>query len=78
VRFGKFFERYELTSTGVTAFFNDGSSEEGTFLVRAEGITSPVRKQFLPNQKYVDRGSRVTYGKSPLTPELEAQLPNTR
>jgi hypothetical protein len=75
VRLGKFFERYELTSTGVTAFFNDGTSEEGTLLVGAEGITSPIRKQFLPSQKYVDTGSRVIYSKSPLTPELEAQFP---
>ena len=75
VKFGKSFERYELTATGVTAFFSDGTREDGSLLVGAEGVASPVRKQFLPNQKYVDTGSRVIYGKSPFTPELERRFP---
>lgn len=74
VKFGKIFERYELTPTGVKAFFKDGSIEEGTLLVGADGVASRVRRQFLPNQRYVDTGSRVIYGKTPITPELEARL----
>jgi len=75
VKFGKAFQRYELTPTGVTAFFDDGTSEDGTLLVGADGVTSPVRKQFLPAQRYVDGGSRVIYGKTPLTGALTAAFP---
>jgi 2-polyprenyl-6-methoxyphenol hydroxylase-like FAD-dependent oxidoreductase len=74
VKFGKSFERYEVTSTGIIAFFKDGTLEEGTLLVGADGIASPIRRQFLPNQRYVDTGCRVIYGKTPITPELEMRL----
>lgn len=75
VKFGKNFQRYELTSTGIKCFFEDGTSEEGTLLVGADGVTSPVRKQFLPGQHYFDGGSRVIYGKTLLTPALTATFP---
>ncbi|KAH6662869.1 hypothetical protein B0J14DRAFT_707429 [Halenospora varia] len=75
VKFGKTFMHYELSSNGVAAFFDDGSSAEGTFLVGADGITSPVRKQLLPHVRYLDTATRVIYGKTPLTPELIARFP---
>ncbi|KAH8672101.1 cercosporin toxin biosynthesis protein [Tricladium varicosporioides] len=75
IKFGKAFTHYELSSNGVTAFFDDGSSAEGTFLVGADGITSPVRKQLLPHIRYLDTATRVIYGKTPQTPELSAQFP---
>jgi 2-polyprenyl-6-methoxyphenol hydroxylase-like FAD-dependent oxidoreductase len=74
VKFGKSFERYELTSTGVIASFSDGTKEQGSFLLGAEGVTSPLRKQLLPNQRYVDTGSRVIYGKTTITPKLTARF----
>lgn len=74
IKFGKTFERYELTPTGVRAHFKDGSTEEGTLLVGADGVASRVRRQFLPNQRYVDTGSCIIYGKTPITPELEARF----
>lgn len=75
IKFGKSFERYELTSTGVKAYFKDGSTEEGTLLVGADGVASRIRRQFLPNQRYVDTGCRIIYGKTPITPGLEARFP---
>ncbi|TVY90321.1 FAD-dependent monooxygenase [Lachnellula willkommii] len=74
VKFAKSFTYYETTSTGVTAFFRDGTSERGTLLVGADGTFSPVRKQLLPNVRYVDTLSRVIYGKMPLTEELIARF----
>lgn len=74
IKFGKTFERYELNPTGVKAHFKDGSTEEGTLLVGADGVASRVRRQFLPNQRYVDTGSCIIYGKTPITPELEARF----
>jgi 2-polyprenyl-6-methoxyphenol hydroxylase-like FAD-dependent oxidoreductase len=74
VKFGKTFMKYEFTESGVTAFFSDGTSETGTLLVGAEGVTSAVRKQLLPHHRYVDTNSRVLYGKTLITPELEGQF----
>jgi len=74
VKFGKTFTKYEVTDSGVTAFFSDGTSESGTLLVGAEGVTSAVRKQLLPHHRYMDTGARMLYGKTPITPELEARF----
>jgi 2-polyprenyl-6-methoxyphenol hydroxylase-like FAD-dependent oxidoreductase len=71
VKFGKTFTKYEVSDSGVTAFFSDGTSESGTLLVGAEGVASAVRKQLLPHHRYVDTGSRVLYGKTLITPEIE-------
>lgn len=70
VKFGKTLTKYEITERGVTAFFSDGTSEQGTLIVGADGVTSRVRKQLLPEHKYFDTGSRVLYGKTFITPEL--------
>ncbi|KAH7348650.1 hypothetical protein BKA65DRAFT_501040 [Rhexocercosporidium sp. MPI-PUGE-AT-0058] len=74
VKYGKSFARYETTDNGVKAFFSDGTSEEGTLLVGAEGVASAVRKQFLPDYRYVDTGTRCLYGKTPITSEFESQF----
>jgi 2-polyprenyl-6-methoxyphenol hydroxylase-like FAD-dependent oxidoreductase len=42
VKFGKSFHHYELTHNGVNAFFADGTCEEGTLLVGADGVASLV------------------------------------
>lgn len=75
IKFGKVFTRYETAGTGVTAFFADGTCTEGSLLVGAEGVTSAVRKQLLPNHRYVDTGARALYGKTPITAELVARFP---
>lgn len=74
VKFSKSCTHYEITPTGVTAFFRDGTSEQGTLLVGADGTFSPVRKQLLPNVRYVDTLTRVIYGKTPLTEDLTARF----
>ncbi|KAE9367569.1 FAD/NAD(P)-binding domain-containing protein [Stipitochalara longipes BDJ] len=74
VKFGKTFTKYEATDSGVTVFFSGGTSESGTLLVGAEGVTSAVRKQLLPHHRYVDTGSRMLYGKTLITPELEERF----
>jgi len=47
-RLGKKLRRIEQDAEGVTATFDDSSSERGDLLVGADGIRSTVREQFLP------------------------------
>lgn len=77
ITFGKQLESYDLTSDGdaVLATFRDGSRVHGSFLVGADGVRSSVRKQMLPELKYVDTGAVCIYGKTPITPALEAEFP---
>lgn len=71
VEFGKDFSLYEITPSGVVLHFSDGSEAQGSFLVGADGASSRVRKQFVPQLSLVDTEGRFFYGKSTLTPELE-------
>ena len=49
VHWNKRFTHYEQDESGVTAFFEDGSSFRGDVLVGADGISSRVRSQLLQN-----------------------------
>ena len=72
--YGRAFEKYEETSSGVRAYFTDGSSAEGTLLVAADGNRSAVRKQFYPQLEILDTGGRCVYGKTPITQDLVSQI----
>lgn len=72
--FGKAVTRYETNEHGVTVYFSDGTSESGGLLVGADGLRSSIRKQLLPDYPLIDTGSRIIYGKSPITSELESEL----
>lgn len=75
ISYGKRFSHYEMDDEGVTAFFGDGTSYEGLFLVGADGVRSRVRKQFQPEHKVVDTNGRCIYGKTPMTEELIQKFP---
>ncbi|WP_433437659.1 FAD-dependent oxidoreductase [Nonomuraea sp. CA-141351] len=68
VRFGKHFTHYRVgAGDRVTAYFSDGTTATGDVLVAADGVNSPVRRQYLPHARVVDTGLRQLYGKVPLT-----------
>ncbi|MGN5376895.1 FAD-dependent oxidoreductase [Streptomyces lasalocidi] len=68
VTFGQRFTHYRMEADGrVVACFADGSEVGGDLLVAADGVNSPVRRQYLPHAPVVDTGLRQLYGKVTLT-----------
>jgi 2-polyprenyl-6-methoxyphenol hydroxylase-like FAD-dependent oxidoreductase len=77
VHFGKRFLRYEETEEGrVVAHFEDGSVARASILVAADGVNSPVRKQFLPHAEPIHTGVIALAGKVPLTDGVLALAPH--
>ena len=74
---GKAATGYEETTTGVRLHLSDGTSADGDVLVGADGIRSAVRSQRLPDVGVIDAGVEGigVFGRSPLTPEVIAELP---
>jgi 2-polyprenyl-6-methoxyphenol hydroxylase-like FAD-dependent oxidoreductase len=75
VFFEKDLEHYTVHEDKVTVSFSDGTTEDGVLLVGADGVRSCVRRQHIPNFKGLDTGMRIIFGKTPLTPEFLAKLP---
>ncbi len=69
---------YEEDADGVTVRCADGGTMRGDVLVGADGIRSAVRTQRLPDVPVVP--ARIDgigiFGRTPLTPELDAELPD--
>ncbi|KAJ5744593.1 hypothetical protein N7533_009463 [Penicillium manginii] len=75
VFFDKNLEQYTVHEDKVTVSFSDGTTEDGALLVGADGVRSSVRRQHIPNFRGLDTGMRIIFGKTPLTPEFLAKLP---
>ena len=68
--FGSELVRYEAGQDGVRLHFADGRQAEADLLVGADGVSSAVRRQYLPAAEAVDTGKRCIYGKTPLRAEV--------
>lgn len=66
ILFGKKFQRYELVTNGVEAFFEDGTRVKGRMVVGADGGFSEVRKQLCPDAVIFDAEGRAVFGKTPI------------
>ncbi|KAI0201401.1 cercosporin toxin biosynthesis protein [Astrocystis sublimbata] len=75
ISYGKQLSRYETTDDGVVAYFTDGTTASGRFLVGADGRGSVARRQYLPNHLPLDTEGTCIYGKTPITPELLERFP---
>ncbi|KAI0430876.1 cercosporin toxin biosynthesis protein [Xylaria sp. FL1042] len=75
ISYGKELTRYETTENGVIAYFKDGTTASGCFLVGADGRGSAARQQYLPDHLPLDTEGTCIYGKTPITPELLERFP---
>ena len=76
IEFGKEFTHFERHANGtVTAHFADGSSATGDLLVGADGASSRVCRQYLPQVRQEDTGIIAIAGKLPITEESASLLP---
>jgi 2-polyprenyl-6-methoxyphenol hydroxylase-like FAD-dependent oxidoreductase len=76
VNFEKRFQRYEQRSDGsVIAHFEDGSTALGDLLIGADGASSTVRRQLLPQAKRVETGIVAISGKAPLNDYVRGITP---
>ena len=76
VSYGKACTAFEQDGDGVRVFFADRSCAEGEVLVGADGVGSPVRRQYLPHAQVTETGSLCVYGRTPLTAESRPLIPD--
>lgn len=80
IQFGHAFKRYDVLPNGrVEVTFENGRIIEGSVVVGAEGTTSRVRRQYIPDAvALLDTDSGAIYGKTPVTPALAAFINTER
>ncbi|KAJ5806685.1 hypothetical protein N7474_010277 [Penicillium riverlandense] len=74
VQFGKEFSSYTTSDRGVKVRFMDGSEQEGSLIVGADGAFSRIRQQFLPDFQLFDTEARWIFGKTIMTKALLDQF----
>ncbi len=68
---------FDIADDHITAHFENGISVVGSLLVGADGFSSAVRKQHLPDRVFLDTGIRAIYGKTPFSASLLETTPVT-
>lgn len=75
VTFNQTFSAFEESSNRITARFEDGSSDTGDVLIGADGASSRVARQLLPQSRRIDTGIVVISGRFPLDDEARRDTP---
>ncbi len=77
IRFQTAVTGFDADEDGVRARLADGSSASGDVLVAADGVGSAIRRQLLPDVPIIPApvGALGLFGRSPLTDEILAELP---
>ena len=76
VAFGKTFTGFETSDSGrVVAHFEDGSVADGDILIGADGASSRVRRQLLPDAQRIDTGLTAISGRFALDSLARRETP---
>ena len=75
LQFGRTCTGFDQDPGGVAIHFSDGSHAEAEMLVAAEGISSPIRRRYLPHARLEDTGVACVYGRTPLTEQTRPLVP---
>jgi 2-polyprenyl-6-methoxyphenol hydroxylase-like FAD-dependent oxidoreductase len=75
LQFGRTCTGFEQDPGGVVIHFSEGSHAEAEILVAAEGISSPIRRRYLPHARLDDTGIACVYGRTPLTEQTRPLVP---
>ena len=75
LQFGRTCTGFEQDPGGVAIHFSDGSHAEAEMLVAAEGISSLIRRCYLPHARLEDTGVACVYGRTPLTEQIRPLVP---
>ncbi len=76
IRHDKTCTSFEQHNDTVSIAFEDGTQAEADVLVGADGVASRVRGQYLPHARSNQTGDVCVYGRTPLTPESRALIPD--
>jgi 2-polyprenyl-6-methoxyphenol hydroxylase-like FAD-dependent oxidoreductase len=75
IEFGRSCAGFEQDPGGVVLRFGDGSQAAADVLVAADGISSPIRRRYLPDARLTDTGIVCVYGRTPLTGQTRPLVP---
>jgi 2-polyprenyl-6-methoxyphenol hydroxylase-like FAD-dependent oxidoreductase len=75
IEFGRACVGFEQDPDGVMLRFGDGSQAAADVLVAADGISSPIRRRYLPDARLTDTGIVCLYGRTPLTEQARPLVP---
>lgn len=75
IHYNSEYSHYDIAAGGrLRARFADGTTEVADLLVGADGASSAVRTQLVPDAEFDDFGQSI-YGRTPLTPALRERIP---
>jgi 2-polyprenyl-6-methoxyphenol hydroxylase-like FAD-dependent oxidoreductase len=75
IGFGRTCVGFAQDPDGVRVRFADGTSTDADVLVAADGVGSPIRRQYLPQLVVEETGLLCVYGRTPLTGETRPLVP---
>jgi len=75
IKFGRTCTGFSQDSGGVRVLFADGAQADADVLVGADGVGSPVRRQYLPRLAVAETGSLCVYGRTTLTGRTRPLVP---
>ncbi|HXT89914.1 MAG TPA: NAD(P)/FAD-dependent oxidoreductase [Trebonia sp.] len=76
IEFGRACVGFTQDADGVRVQFADGGQRDADLLVAADGVGSPIRRQYLPQLTVQETGSVCIYGRTTLTEQTRPLVPS--